>query len=233
MIEVLERTGMALGLRLGGVISREEYDETLLAQIREVASAHGRYRLLVVLEPGFAGFEARAELEDPDFGLKHRSYVLDRLAVVCADQAEAGAARLVGHLTAEPVRVYVPEDQEEAWAWITERHPHQHRSGTVAHLLGAEVQDPLGVELGKVVDLVFDLGSGTIRLLVVAGPTRRFTLPLHAVRLRQNGTVLLKLGDPDTSHPRPEHAAHPHEAWHPNARAFKFDAAPLFGGPHL
>ncbi|MGE0713447.1 MAG: PRC-barrel domain-containing protein [Planctomycetota bacterium] len=230
MIEVLpESGGLVVGLRLQGELGRAEYRDVLVPRITEAVKAHGRYRALLILEDDFSGFEAGAAVEDPDFGLKHRAYLLERLALVCSSPRGA-VARLVGHLASEQVRVFAPGDVS-AWEWVREHQERPHATLSAQDLLGATVQDRVGGELGVIDDLVFDLATGSIRLLVVRAAERAYTLPYHAVHLREDGSALLVLRDVDASHEPLAHA--PAGRWRRDLHTFQFETHPGLGGLNL
>jgi hypothetical protein len=57
------------GLRFSGHVSREEYKQVVLPLLHECLARGGGIRLLIVIDAGFARFEAGALWEDLKFGL--------------------------------------------------------------------------------------------------------------------------------------------------------------------
>ncbi|MCA8923174.1 MAG: PRC-barrel domain-containing protein [Planctomycetes bacterium] len=242
MIEILpESSENALGVRLSGTVSVDEYRDTLAKQVTDRVEVHGRYRLLIVLADDFQGFGPGVVLDDPDYGLKHRCFMLQRLALVGAPGKASLGASLVGHLATEWVKTYTPEQLADAWTWIGQHTDREDAVVSASVILGAKVQDHLGETLGTVHDLMLDESTGSIRLVVLAfGGVLGLGEKLHPVpwrmfHVRADGTLLLRLNEIDKSakHLGQAPAVEKGHVWRADRGTFGFESHPLFGGAHF
>jgi|GEM_PF-378060 len=242
MIEVLpESSDNVLGVRLSGGVSVEEYRDTLAKEVADRVEVHGRYRLLVVLSDDFDGFDPGVHLEDPNYGLAHRSFMLQRLAIVGGAPMISLGAKLVGHLASEWVKSYGPEQLAEAWAWVQETSQAEDAIVSAAALIGAEVKDHLGVTLGTVEDLMLDESTGSIRLVVLAFGgflglgERLHPIPWRLIHVRGDGTLTLRLSDVGKTKESLGDAPYVEKghAWRADRRTFSFETHPYFGGAHF
>jgi hypothetical protein len=108
-----------LGFRISGRITREEYFQ-MLDPVREQLERGTKVSFLVVTEPDFQGLDLSALWEDVkaagSVGLKHRSS-WDRLAVVTDKDWMRNAISAFGWLSPGELRVFEPDQLDEAKAW--------------------------------------------------------------------------------------------------------------------
>jgi hypothetical protein len=109
----------ALGFRLSGRISRDEYFQ-ILDPVREQLERGEKVSFLVETAPDFHGLDFGALWEDMkvagSVGLKHRSS-WERLAVVTDKDWMRHGIAAFGWLSPGEIRVFEPNDLEQAKAW--------------------------------------------------------------------------------------------------------------------
>lgn len=123
MIERIEdMPSGAIGLRAGGRLSKEEYVQVLEPALREAVDS-GELRLLFLLTD-FEGLERSAYAEDMKTGL--RAWIRDhstwkRFALVTDSEWVAKAMHMFAWMTPGEVRIYEPNELDEAKAWVAGR----------------------------------------------------------------------------------------------------------------
>ena len=121
MIEQLD--GMpdgTIGFRATGRVTREEYHDVLLPQMREAAE-RGDVRMVFAVGPGFEKFEAGALAEDTragvTLGIGHpRAWT--RTALVTDVDWIVHAMHLFAWMAPGEVRAFGLEELEEAKVWV-------------------------------------------------------------------------------------------------------------------
>jgi SpoIIAA-like len=112
-----------LGFRLTGRLSRDEYHE-LMEPILAALDRGEKLRVLVELPYEFAGLDLGALWEDMkaagSVGLKHRS-AWERFALVTDKDWVRHGVSAFGWISPGELRVFEPEEGEEAIAWVAER----------------------------------------------------------------------------------------------------------------
>jgi SpoIIAA-like len=120
MIERIEdMPSGAIGLRAGGRLSKEEYEQVLEPALQEGVDS-GELRLLFLLTD-FEGLELSAYSEDMKTGL--RAWIRDhstwkRFALVTDSEWVAKAMHMFAWMTPGEVKIYEPSELEEAKAWV-------------------------------------------------------------------------------------------------------------------
>jgi hypothetical protein len=109
-----------IGFRATGRVTRDEYREVLLPQLRAAAES-GEVRMLFAVGPGFRDFEPGALLEDTKtgitLGIGHlRSW--KRVALVTDVEWIAKAAHMFTWLTPGEMELYDLDRIEEAKTWV-------------------------------------------------------------------------------------------------------------------
>jgi hypothetical protein len=108
-----------LGFRISGRLTREEYVR-ILDPVRELLERGDKVSFLIVTEPDFQGLDLSALWEDlkaaGSVGLKHRAS-WDRLAVVTDKDWMRHAISAFGWLSPGELRVFEPDELDEAKAW--------------------------------------------------------------------------------------------------------------------
>lgn len=120
MIDVKE-TGQAgtYEVFLSGVVSDEDYSNTLVPALEAAIEAHERIRVLVHIGEDFKDFTLGALFDDARMGLKHwRGF--DRLALVADKGWITRVARAMSILMPCPVRIFSLAEVDEARRWLSE-----------------------------------------------------------------------------------------------------------------
>lgn len=120
MIELKEtaRDGM-LEIRMSGAITDEDYREVLVPAIDKAIEDSERVRVLVELESDISDFTLGAMMDDARMGLKHwRGF--DRCAVVTGSDAMRRVVKAFWVFMPCPVKVFAPEEIDEARRWLSE-----------------------------------------------------------------------------------------------------------------
>lgn len=100
-----------------GHVTADDYETTLIPAV-DAAAVDGAVRMLYALGPDFEGYDAEAAMDDMRLGMHHwRDF--ERIAVISDQESWRVAVRAFGFLMPGAVRVFGPEDEDEARAWIT------------------------------------------------------------------------------------------------------------------
>jgi hypothetical protein len=105
-------------LHISGMLKRSEFaaQQELIAQ---KIDAGAKPRLLVILEE-FEGWERRVDWNDLDFLIAHSGEIA-KIAIVSEPRWEAHALAFAGAgVRRAPVKIFLPDQQAEARAWIME-----------------------------------------------------------------------------------------------------------------
>jgi hypothetical protein len=108
-----------VAFRAEGVITREDYEETLIPLIEERISARGKIKLLYWCGEEFEGFSAGAMWDDARFGLTHLGD-FSKIAVVSDIAWVRQSVKLFAPLMRAPVQVFHNADIEDAKCWLAE-----------------------------------------------------------------------------------------------------------------
>lgn len=105
-------------LRFGGILKQSEFSAAQQEMARKI-QAGGKPRLLAVADD-FKGWERGADWNDLDFMIQHADDI-ERIAVVADPQWEAQALAFAGAgVRKAPVKFFVPDQLDEARAWLVE-----------------------------------------------------------------------------------------------------------------
>jgi hypothetical protein len=108
-----------VAVRAEGVITREDYEKTLIPAIEKVVAARRRVKLLYWCGPDFEGFSAGAMWDDAWFGLTHLGS-FSKIAVVSDIAWLRQSVKFFAPLLPAPVQVFDNADIEAAKGWIAE-----------------------------------------------------------------------------------------------------------------
>ena len=108
-----------VAFRAEGVITRDDYEETLIPRVEERISAQGQIKLLYWCGQEFKGVSAGAMWDDARFGLTHLGD-FSKIAVVSDIEWVRQSVKLFAPLVRAPVQVFHNADIEEAKCWIAE-----------------------------------------------------------------------------------------------------------------
>ena len=105
--------------RAEGVITRDDYQETLIPVLEERISAQGKVKLLYWCGEEFEGFSAGAMWDDARFGLTHWGD-FSKIAVVSDIGWVRQSVKLFAPLMRAPVQVFQNAEIDDAKSWIAE-----------------------------------------------------------------------------------------------------------------
>ena len=108
-----------VAFRAEGMITRDDYEETLIPEVEKKIKVHGKAKLLYWCDEGFKGFTAGAIWDDARFGLMHLGDFL-KIAVVSDYEWVRQSVKLFAPLVRAPVQVFHNADIEDANQWIKE-----------------------------------------------------------------------------------------------------------------
>ncbi len=106
-----------IAVRLEGVITAADYEETLIPMVSEKLKVHDKLKMLAVLDDSFQSYTAGAMWDDTKFGLTHLT-TLSKLAVVSDRGWVRRSVKLFGPLMPTHVRVFYLSELEDAREWI-------------------------------------------------------------------------------------------------------------------
>lgn len=108
-----------VAFRAEGMITRDDYNETLIPEVEKKIKVNGKVKLLYWCGEGFKGFTAGAIWDDARFGLIHLGDFL-KIAVVSDYEWVRQSVKLFAPLVRAPVQVFHNADIEDANHWIKE-----------------------------------------------------------------------------------------------------------------
>lgn len=118
MIEFMEESsGPSIGIRASGTLTKTEYDTVLIPELERLFARYGHLNIVFFMDEGFKGWDLEASWEDASYGLRHRAD-FGKLAVVGGPDWVAWCIKLSGFLMKGEIRIFGPEQLEQAWQWI-------------------------------------------------------------------------------------------------------------------
>ena len=108
-----------VAFRAEGVITREDYEETLIPLVEDRIGARGKIKLLYWCGEEFKGFSAGAMWDDARFGLTHLGD-FSKIAVVSDIEWLRQSVKLFAPLMRAPVQVFHNAAIKDAKCWIAE-----------------------------------------------------------------------------------------------------------------
>ena len=108
-----------VALRAEGVITSDDYQETLIPALEEKISAGGKVKLLYWCGPEFKGFSAGAMWNDARFGITYWGD-FTKIAVVSDVKWVRQSVKLFAPLMRAPVQVFHDAEIDDAKRWIGE-----------------------------------------------------------------------------------------------------------------
>ena len=144
MIELVQGLpANVVGVRGSGEITADDYRNVLIPAVEEKLSAHGRIRLLYVLDSNVEGYSASAAWEDAKIGMKHLT-AWDRIAVVTDIDWIESAIKAVGFALPCEVRLFDDDELDDAREWISAPLPTSDLSFELLHESHVLVLRPSG-----------------------------------------------------------------------------------------
>ncbi|GAA2976742.1 hypothetical protein JOD63_003325 [Microbacterium terrae] len=117
LTEIPDLPSGAVGFRVGGEVTVDEYRDVVETRIAEAARAGGPIDVVAVIDD-VAGFEPGVALRDAALGLRDR-HEWGRLAIVSDHEGLAFAVGMLTAFTRLDVRVFAAADEAAAIAWIS------------------------------------------------------------------------------------------------------------------
>ena len=111
-----------VAFRAEGVITRRDYEETLIPLVEKTIRAHERVKVLYWCGEKFEGFSAGAMWDDARLGLMHIGN-FSKIAVVSDVGWVRQSVKLFAPLMPAPVQVFHNAEIAEAKQWISEDEP--------------------------------------------------------------------------------------------------------------
>ncbi|WP_174802549.1 STAS/SEC14 domain-containing protein [Martelella limonii] len=107
-----------IGFTIHSALSANDYQNVLLPALETQSTHAGGLRLLLVTGPDFAGADVGSAMGGQAF---RRSEPLNfkSIAIVSANRGFAQAVQMFGMLFHAEVRVFAPDRQDEAVAWLS------------------------------------------------------------------------------------------------------------------
>ena len=118
LIVMPDLPGDVIGLQAEGIITAQDYRETLVPLVDAKSSEHDKLKLLYIIGEGFDGFSAGALWDDTRFGLSHYT-TFSKIALVSDVDWVRHSVKLFGHLMPTEVMVFHLSEFDDAKAWIT------------------------------------------------------------------------------------------------------------------
>jgi hypothetical protein len=118
MIEFMnESSGNAIGIRASGKLTKTDYDTILIPRLTELFKTCGQLNVIFYMDDTFEGWDLEAAWDDASYGLMHRAD-FDKLAVVGGPAWIDWCIKLGGFLMKGEIKVFPPEQLDQAWKWI-------------------------------------------------------------------------------------------------------------------
>lgn len=106
-----------IALRAVGIITAEDYEDTLVPLVEEKLKTHDKLKCLIVLDEDYATYSGDAAWSDMKFGLK-RSWHFSRIALVTDIGWIASMARMVSPMMPFQFKAFKLGELDEAKSWI-------------------------------------------------------------------------------------------------------------------
>lgn len=106
-----------IAVRMAGIITSQDYTDTLMPMVSAAAAEHDKVKLLVLLDQYFDGYSAGAMWDDMRLGFSHLN-TFSKVAIVTEEEWIRKGAKLFGALMPAEVMVFDLEDLEDAKSWI-------------------------------------------------------------------------------------------------------------------
>ncbi|MFR9802355.1 STAS/SEC14 domain-containing protein [Pseudonocardia sp. RS010] len=106
-----------LGLRVGGRLTPQDYDDVIVPMVEDAMRDSGRLRCLIEIDDDFTGLTPPAVVDDVRLGL-HAFGAMDGAAVVTRLGWITTATRWAVFVVPFPMRVFAPGERTAAAAWL-------------------------------------------------------------------------------------------------------------------
>ena len=109
--------GDVLGIRAQGIITAQDYEQTLMPLVEEKLKTHDRLKLLFVLDDAFESYSEAAAWDDMRFGFRHFGD-FSKIAIVTDRDWIRHGAKLFGPLIGAEVHIFAGNELDAARSWI-------------------------------------------------------------------------------------------------------------------
>jgi hypothetical protein len=106
-----------VGLEIKGLITSQEYTQTLVPLIKELEKKHEKLKMICILGDYFDGYSPGAMWDDLRFGFSHIT-TFSKLALVTDQEWIRNSAKFFGMLMPTEVMVFDLAELDEAKSWI-------------------------------------------------------------------------------------------------------------------
>lgn len=110
-------TDPVLGFTVTGKLTPTDYEDVLMPAIERAVAAHGKVRMLVEWDEGFAGWEPMALLDDARLGIAHWNH-FERLALIGSPHWLDGFVKLFDKVSHGRVQTFAMGQREAALEWV-------------------------------------------------------------------------------------------------------------------
>ncbi len=118
MLELLpQSTDQAIALLAKGRLTDTDYQQVMIPRLRELIAKQGKARMMLVMDPGFRGWEAKAAWDGARFGFKHRKDFA-KLAMVGPPKWVKWAVEVEDQFVSCEVQTFGAKQEQEAWEWV-------------------------------------------------------------------------------------------------------------------
>jgi hypothetical protein len=104
--------------KAGGAISKEEYEEVVMARVNQVAEQFGKINFLVMLETSMGNYSIGAFIDYIAISFRHFSR-WERMAIVTDEKWLRTTYSVLSHLVHGTIRTYELKDIKQAKAWVS------------------------------------------------------------------------------------------------------------------
>lgn len=104
--------------KASGAISKEEYEQVVMARVDEVADEYGKINFVVLLETGMENYSIGAFIDYIKVSFEHFTK-WNRMAIVTDEQWVRRAYNVLSYLVHGEIRTYQLNDFEVAKEWVS------------------------------------------------------------------------------------------------------------------
>jgi hypothetical protein len=104
--------------KASGAISKEEYEQVVMARVDEVALKYGRINFLVLLETGMENYSIGAFIDYIKVSFEHFTK-WNRMAIITDQQWVRRAYDVLSHVVHGEIRTYELKDFSAAKEWVS------------------------------------------------------------------------------------------------------------------
>ncbi|MCG9746735.1 STAS/SEC14 domain-containing protein [Shewanella sp. Isolate8] len=111
-----------VAVKARGVLSRADYDETLVPAIESKLQDHSTIKLWYEFSEAFEGVSVETLWDDAKLGFFHLTD-FSRVAIITDSEWVAKTAKVMAYMAPCPVKVFARQAADEALRWLGESSP--------------------------------------------------------------------------------------------------------------